>query len=73
MTGWSEHTLTELALDERRRHASAAAGVHAVPGAPARPRLARRRPATPTLQRRLGVLLVETGLHLITRAGAGSL
>ncbi len=66
MTFWHQQTLVDAHLSELRRHAR---DRHAASARAASDR--RGRP--PGIQQRLGVLLVETGLYLITRTDRGRL
>ncbi len=65
MTFWHEQALVNTHLSELRRQAGDrhAAAVRRTTGGALRPRL----------QQRLGLLLVEAGLHLITRTDRGPL
>jgi hypothetical protein len=59
MNAFTEHALADL------RHAEHYASSSAVPAA-----ATRRAPVSDGVRRRLGVLLVEAGLHLMTRSEA---
>jgi hypothetical protein len=65
MTFWYEHALVETHLSELHRqagdrHAAAARGTRGD-----------REASPPRLQQRLGLLLVEAGLYLLTRTDRG--
>jgi hypothetical protein len=57
MNAFTDHALADL------RHAEHYASTSAVPSAPHR-----RAPVSAGVRRRLGALLVEAGLHLMTRS-----
>jgi hypothetical protein len=68
MNAFTDHALADLRHAERYAPVSAVSAVSAVPHASRR----RRAPVSAGARRRLGVLLVEAGLHLMTRSEAVS-
>jgi hypothetical protein len=73
MSFWHEHSLADARQAELRRQAEArhrtANGRPAI--ASVRSRVGTRPKSTPVLRQRLGILLVEAGLHLITVTDGG--
>jgi hypothetical protein len=72
MNAFTDHALADLRHAERYASTSAESAESAESAASAAPRASRRRraPVSAGARRRLGVLLVEAGLHLMTRSEA---
>jgi hypothetical protein len=73
MSFWHEHSLADIRQAELRRQADARHRIsHGGPTiASVRTRVGTRSRSTPALRQRLGILLVEAGLHLITVTDSG--
>jgi hypothetical protein len=74
MNAFTDHALADLRHAERYAPVSAVSAVSVVSAVSAAPHASRRRraPVSAGARRRLGVLLVEAGLHLMTRSEAVS-